>query len=77
MKHIIIQYEMNKTDLQTVLDALEYLSNDEQIAEDAIALLQAAIAAPKADPIRVDLAEGSYTLDEIVRLMINDQKEST
>jgi len=34
-----------------------------------IALLKAAIAAPKADPIRVDLAEGSYTLDETIRGM--------
>jgi len=68
-----------------VLDALTPLSNahfpdermcltdnDVDAAGIAIALLQAAIAAPKADPIRVDLAEGSYTLDEIVRLMIED-----
>jgi len=77
MKHIIIQYEMNKTDLQTVLDALEYLSNDEQIAEEAITLLQAAIAAPEkptdeqgfkagGTPMELNQANLEKVLNEIV-----------
>ena len=44
---------MNKTELQTVLEALEGADRIDTDMRDAIALLQAAIAAPEDEPVEI------------------------
>ena len=60
---------MTKSDLQTVLEALEGADRIDTDMRDAITLLQAAIAAPKAEPVAevdvwVELGRGIYELKQ-------------